>query len=161
MCEGISLAEVFSALTGNLITDEHPLIEEDYDFQNEASDEVQIVGDFNEEICCQHLINFLENHLFPKIHNLPGWPLSPQENQKLIEKEIDSLLLDNCKEYIDRCRKSIKNPKIVEKYSYVDKESGYIAIEFDKCVKGEEFYFNPDWVDRILYLHKDYTKTRL
>jgi len=125
MCRKVCLAGIFSIIPENLrpTSDQIELILEEYS-QEEKSIEIDLDDDIESSVCCQHIIDFWENHLLINLRKLPNY-------DELTEIAINEALADNCKSYIEELRETgNRNP-----------ESRIIVEEFDKCVAGEDFDF--------------------
>jgi hypothetical protein len=119
------LAGIFSIIPENLRPTSNQIerILEEYS-QEEKSIEIALDDDIESSVCCQHLIDFWENHFLINLRNLPKY-------DECTEIAINEALADNCKSYIEELRNASKrNPK-----------SKIIVEEFDKCVAGEDFDF--------------------
>ena len=129
MCRNVSLVDLVSIIPENLrpTSDQIERILEEYS-EKEDTIEIGLDDDIDTSVCCQHIIDFWENHLLVPYRDEPNYT-------ELMEEAIQDALADNCKSYIEGLRKSSKW------------DSGCRAIveEFDKCMAGEDFDFTKSY----------------
>lgn len=163
MCQGVPVAELISVIPENLrpSNEEITRIIAEYS-QREEPIEVVLEEDANFSLCCQHFIDFVENHLMPyfigRLQNIRETMSEIEYNSNLKEQQghwvnfLDALNTTNCHTYFSDWPPNLEYRKKIQegdsKTLLQAKKHRSIhniiwpIYEFEKCLNGEDFDFD-------------------
>jgi hypothetical protein len=164
VCRGLVVADLFSIIPEPVRPTHEQLIHMMADW-SQKGEPVEIVLDEEADasLCCQHFIDFWENHLWPLVgppfkRNNPSFSeeLYDQMERRALkgyQEFVDELHSTNCKNFLsqeatrDTLDRLENDPRAVERAKERNVRSlDWFVYEFNQCLKGEPFDFT-DYVD--------------
>lgn len=151
MCGGVSVVDLVRSIPKQLRPPGEEIQKMIAEF-SEKQDSIQITleKDADASICCQHFIDFWENHLYPWVSKGVDRDKYPNLDREGLQEFVDKLNETNCAEMFhhpdyDHILKKIQRQ---DDSALQDAEKKYIgslywwAHQFNECLEGREFDFS-------------------
>ena len=148
MCGGVSVVDIVRSIPKQLRPTGEEIQKMIAEFsEKQDSIEIDVDEDANVSICCQHFIDFVENHLYPWYTKGVDLVEDPNRDSRLHEL-VDKLNETNCAEMFHSHGKILKEIQRQDGSALQEAKKKYIgslqwmAHQFNECLEGREFDFS-------------------